>query len=54
AVLAFRREGYTRWDINFKELFEILAFPGFRKVASKYWDEGVDGNEKVIFKKAIC
>lgn len=40
AVLAFRREGYTRWDINFKELFEILAFPGFRKVASKYWDEG--------------
>jgi (S)-2-hydroxyglutarate dehydrogenase len=40
AVLAFRREGYTRWDINFRELFEILAFPGFRKVASKYWDEG--------------
>lgn len=40
AVLAFRREGYTRWDIDFRELFEILAFPGFRKVASKYWDEG--------------
>lgn len=40
AVLAFRREGYTRWDINFSELFETLAFPGFRKVASKYWDEG--------------
>ncbi len=40
AVLAFRREGYKRWDINPKELFEVLMFPGFRKVASKYWDEG--------------
>ena len=40
AVLAFKREGYKKSDINFKELFEVLAFPGFRKVASKYWEEG--------------
>jgi (S)-2-hydroxyglutarate dehydrogenase len=40
AVLAFRREGYSRWDINLKELFETLTFSGFQKVASKYWDEG--------------
>jgi L-2-hydroxyglutarate oxidase len=40
AVLAFRKEGYNRWDINIKELFETLTFPGFQKVASKYWDEG--------------
>ncbi len=40
AVLAFRREGYKRWDINIKELFEVLTFPGFKKIAAKYWDEG--------------
>lgn len=40
AVLAFRREGYSRWDLNIKELAEILAFPGFRKIAQKYWRDG--------------
>jgi L-2-hydroxyglutarate oxidase len=40
AVLAFSREGYKKSDINIRELFETLAFPGFRKVAYKYWDEG--------------
>ena len=40
AVLAFRREGYSRWDLDLKELAEILAFPGFRKIARKYWHDG--------------
>jgi (S)-2-hydroxyglutarate dehydrogenase len=40
AVLAFKREGYSRWDINPLELLETLTFSGFRKVATKYWDEG--------------
>ncbi len=40
AVLAFRREGYSRWDLNLKELSETLAFPGFRKIARKYWRDG--------------
>lgn len=40
AVLAFSREGYKKTDINFKELFEVLTFPGFKKVATKYWEEG--------------
>jgi L-2-hydroxyglutarate oxidase len=41
AVLAFRREGYRKTDINLAELSETLAWPGFRKVASKYWRTGV-------------
>jgi L-2-hydroxyglutarate oxidase len=40
AVLAFRREGYSRFDLNIKELSETLVFPGFRKIARKYWREG--------------
>ncbi|MCS6927982.1 MAG: L-2-hydroxyglutarate oxidase [Saprospiraceae bacterium] len=40
AVLAFRREGYRRWDIHLGELAEILAFRGFRRLASRYWRDG--------------
>jgi L-2-hydroxyglutarate oxidase len=40
AVLAFRREGYSRWDLNIKELAETLSHPGFRKIAQKYWRDG--------------
>lgn len=40
AVLAFRREGYSRWDLNIRELAETLVFPGFRKIARKYWRDG--------------
>lgn len=40
AVLAFRREGYTRWQWHAGELAETLAFPGFRRLARRYWREG--------------
>ena len=40
AVLAFRREGYSRWDLNLPELAETLTFPGFQKLARKYWRDG--------------
>lgn len=41
AVLAFKREGYTRFAVNIKELSETLAWPGFQKVAAKYWKTGM-------------
>jgi L-2-hydroxyglutarate oxidase len=40
AVLAFRREGYKKSDFSFSELGETLAWPGFQKVAAKYWRTG--------------
>jgi len=40
AVLAFRREGYKRTDVDLRELAESLAWPGFQKVAAKYWKTG--------------
>lgn len=40
AVLAFRREGYTRWQWQGAELMETLAYSGFRKIARKYWRDG--------------
>lgn len=41
AVLAFSREGYKKSDIKLGELAESLAWPGFQKVARKYWKTGI-------------
>ena len=57
AVLAFRREGYKKSDINLTELAESLAWPGFQKVAKKYWRTGLGemyrSFSKAAFTKAL-
>jgi (S)-2-hydroxyglutarate dehydrogenase len=57
AVLAFKREGYKRSDINLAELAETLAWPGFQKVAKKYWRTGMGemyrSFSKAAFTKAL-
>lgn len=40
AVLAFRREGYTKTAFHLREFGETLGWPGFQKVAYKYWRTG--------------
>lgn len=40
AVLAFRREGYTRSSIHLGELAESLMWPGFLRLAAKHWRTG--------------
>lgn len=41
AVLAFRREGYKKSQIHLGELLESIFWPGFQKVAWKYWKTGL-------------
>jgi L-2-hydroxyglutarate oxidase len=41
AVFAFKREGYHMWDVDLTEMFESLAWPGFRKVMAKYYKTGL-------------
>ncbi|RMH50239.1 MAG: L-2-hydroxyglutarate oxidase [Bacteroidetes bacterium] len=41
AVLAFAREGYRRTDVNLRDLIETLTYPGFLKLAAKYWRTGL-------------
>lgn len=57
AVLAFAREGYSKSNINVSELFETLAWPGFQKVAMKYWKTGFGemyrSFSKAAFTKAL-
>jgi L-2-hydroxyglutarate oxidase len=40
AVLAFAREGYTRTRLNPADLIESLTYPGFLRLARKYWKTG--------------
>jgi len=40
AVLAFAREGYSFFTINPEELWDALTYPGFFKIATKYWRVG--------------
>ncbi len=53
AVLAFRREGYKKMDINIPELFETVTYPGFRKMATKFWRQGMDEYRRSFFKSAF-
>ncbi len=41
AVLAFAREGYHLTDVNARELWQTLTYPGFRKLAGRYWKMGL-------------
>ncbi|MDN5210553.1 L-2-hydroxyglutarate oxidase [Fulvivirgaceae bacterium BMA12] len=57
AVLAFQREGYKKTDLKISELAETLAWPGFQKVAFKYWQTGFGemyrSFSKAAFTKAL-
>jgi (S)-2-hydroxyglutarate dehydrogenase len=41
ALLALRREGYTGAGVDLSEAVETLSFPGFWKMARKYWQMGL-------------
>jgi L-2-hydroxyglutarate oxidase len=57
AVFAFKREGYHMWDVDFQEMFESLAWPGFQKVMGKYFKTGMGefyrSFSKTAFTKAL-
>ncbi|MGA2855548.1 MAG: L-2-hydroxyglutarate oxidase [Candidatus Sulfotelmatobacter sp.] len=40
AVLAFAREGYRATDLNLRDFASVLAFPGFWRMAVRYWRNG--------------
>lgn len=41
AVLAWKREGYTRTDVDLMDLWETLTWPGFPRMARRHWREGL-------------
>lgn len=41
AVLAFARAGYRRRDVALRDLAETLTYPGFLRLAARYWRVGL-------------
>ena len=53
AVLAFAREGYHKWNISLRDLGETLTYPGFLRLAVKYWRTGLGEMWRSFNKRAF-
>ena len=53
AVLALAREGYRKADINPRDLYEVVSFSGFRKLAARHWREAIREQWRSISKRAF-
>ena len=54
AVLAFRREGYRRTDVDWAELWETLRYSGFQQLALKYWRTGLGEQYRSFSSRAFA
>lgn len=53
AVLAFRREGYSRTSLSVRDSAEMFAYPGFWRMAAKYWAMGIGEWHRSFSKRAF-
>jgi len=53
AVLAFKREGYRRADVNLHDLASALTFPGFWRMAAQHWRSGCGEYYRSLSKSAF-
>lgn len=53
AVLSLKREGYRKTDIDLRDLVEVLTYPGFWTLASKYADVGLGEMIRSLSKTAF-
>ena len=53
AVLAFAREGYRKRDISLRDLADTLTYPGFLRMAAKYWRTGFGEMWRSFSKRAF-
>jgi L-2-hydroxyglutarate oxidase len=53
AVLAFAREGYFKTTVNLRDLAESLTYPGFLRLAARYWRMGAGEMWRSVSKRAF-
>ena len=53
AVVAFAREGYRRTDVNLHDSLNTFLYPGFWRLARKYWRTGLVEQWRDISKSAF-
>lgn len=53
AVLALRREGYSRWSFSPRDAWQMATFGGFWRMAGKFWKTGCGELYRSFRKKAF-
>jgi L-2-hydroxyglutarate oxidase len=53
AVLAMKREGYRKTDFNLRDAVETAVYPGFWRMAVKYWRSGLGEYYRSLNKHAF-
>lgn len=53
AVLALKREGYRKTDFSLRDVLEMVAFSGFRRMAAKNWREGMKEMHRSFSRRAF-
>ena len=53
AVLAFKREGYSRQSFDFRDVAEFAMFPGFWKLAARHWRMSLGEYHRSLSKAAF-
>jgi len=53
AVLAMAREAYRKTDCNWRDILNMISFPGFWKMAAKYWKTGLGEYWRSLYKSAF-
>ncbi|HHJ52606.1 MAG TPA: L-2-hydroxyglutarate oxidase [Caldithrix abyssi] len=53
AVLAFKREGYTKFSFSLRDTAETFTYPGFLRLAGKYMRTGLGEFYRSFFKNAF-
>ncbi|MCA8955848.1 MAG: FAD-dependent oxidoreductase, partial [Planctomycetes bacterium] len=53
AVLAFGREGYAKLQIDLRDLASTLTYPGFLRLALRYWRTGAGEMWRSVHKGAF-
>jgi L-2-hydroxyglutarate oxidase LhgO len=54
AVLALRREGYTRTSVSPRDVWDELRWPGFWKMARKHWRAGLHEQVRSLSRRAFA
>jgi L-2-hydroxyglutarate oxidase len=54
AVLALARDGYRRYDVDFREVVAIARHAGFRRLARQFWRTGLGEQWRDLSKRAFA
>lgn len=54
AVLALSRTGYSPLALNFRDVVDIAAFPGFWRMAKRHWRTGLDEAMRALSRRRFA